>query len=194
MASLCRRFVGSALGAALAAFVTGAAPAAASTGAGVAANPVSLAGLAVAGRSYELPGLYVVNTGTDPATYHVQVERLSSATGRDIPSAWVRFGQNDFPLRPGKSAIVPIEVTIPSGAPAGSYGSDLVASASAGDAGGTTLGAAAATGLSFTVGAGGGFRWPKSSWPYLGLLGIGLLGTAVFAQRRLGLHLRLERR
>ena len=61
------------------------AAAAASIGVGIQVGPVRLAGIAHAGQTYDLPPVYVVNTGTEPETVRLDVQRLSKGTGRDVP-------------------------------------------------------------------------------------------------------------
>lgn len=125
---------------------------AAGAGAGVEASPVVLPVPANPGQSYALPGLYVVNTGDESSRYVARVERLASARGLDVPSAWISFGRNDVLLAPGQWTILPLSLTVPSAAAVGHYASDLIV-ATAGDTaqGGTIVGAAAATGLEFSV-------------------------------------------
>src|SRR5215469_11088084 len=64
-----------------------AAPAAAyaSVGVGVQAGPVQLVGAAHPGGTYTLPPVYVVNTGTDPESLAIRIERISPGTGRTVP-------------------------------------------------------------------------------------------------------------
>jgi hypothetical protein len=83
------------------------------------------------------------------------VQRLTSAKGLDIPAAWVHFDLNDVVLASGRGVALPMSLTIPAGARPGRYGSDLVVAAVGnGRVGTTALGAAAATGLEFTVATG----------------------------------------
>ena len=165
----------------------------ASLGTGVGASPIALAHIAMPGHAYRLPGLYVVNTGTQRSRYHVRVQRLSAGEERTLPGGWVTLERNDFVLAPGRAAVVPFTIRIPDNASAGAYLSDLIASTSSPRrAGGTTLGAAAATKLGLDVGnAPGSIPW--------GTIGLVLAAAVVFVTggygiRRSGLHVRLERR
>jgi hypothetical protein len=166
--------------------------AAASLGTGVGASPIMLAQAAIPGHAYKLPGLYVLNTGTVRSRYHVRVQRLSPGNARTLPATWVTLQQNDFVLRPHHSATVPFTITIPKNAASGKYLSDLVAStSSARRAGGTALGAAAATKIGLSVGATPG----SIPWGTIGLLLLGAIALtgATYGLRRSGLHVRLER-
>jgi hypothetical protein len=151
-----------------------------------------LAHQALPGHAYSLPGLYVLNTGTQLSRYHIRVERLSPGAARTLPAAWVAISQNDFVLRPKHSATVPFTITIPNDAVSGAYLSDLVAStASARRAGGTALGAAAATKIGLSVGQAPG----TIPWGTIGLVVLGallLLGVG-YGVRRSGLRVKLER-
>ena len=129
------------------------AAAAASIGVGIQVGPVRLAGIAHAGQTYDLPPVYVVNTGTEPETVRLEVQRLSRGTGRDVPKSWFKPGQTDVHLDPKQSATIPVQLVVPADATLGPYFSDVVAHGSASiEAGQATLGVAAATKLQFTVG------------------------------------------
>jgi hypothetical protein len=163
-----------------------------SVGTGVGASPILLAQRALPGHAYKLPGLYVLNTGTVASRYHVRLERLSSGHQKTLPAAWVRFARNDFLLRPHHSATIAFTIHLPGNAPAGPYLSDLVASTtSARHPGATAVGAAAATNLGLTVGQAPG----TIPWRTIGLALAALIATsaAVYAVRRSGVRLRLER-
>jgi len=171
--------------------------ASADIGTGVGANPIQLPNPVDAGHVYTMPQLYVVNTGTQAATYSVKVQALAQTGGQTVPAAWIEFGKNDFQLQPKESTVVPIKLDLPNGAPSGSYSSDLlVGTVTPGQqAGGATVGAAAAAKLSFSVAKPGPhIPWPWPWWAYLAA-GAALLGSGgALAIRRLGLRLQLERR
>ena len=170
------------------------APAWASVGVGVGAVPLRLAAPARPGGHYRLPSLYVVNTGTQTSDYLVRVQPLGHPPGRAVPAAWVHLGRTRLRLRPRHHALIPVTLAVPTGAAAGAYRTDLIASTAMTRLGhGAALGAAAADRLSFTVDSPGrGLTWP----PWLGYLLLALAGAGVFvfAARRLGLRIQIERR
>jgi hypothetical protein len=172
------------------------AAAAASIGVGIQVGPVRLAGIAHAGQTYELPPVYVVNTGTEPETVRLEVQRLSKGTGRDVPKSWFKPGQTDVHLDPKQSATIPVQLVVPAGATPGPYFSDVVAHGSASiEAGQATLGVAAATKLKFTVGKAvpAGF-WSRLPSPLAWAGGIIVLaGGGLWLARRSGWRLRVER-
>jgi hypothetical protein len=172
------------------------AAAAASIGVGIQVGPVRLAGIAHAGQTYDLPPVYVVNTGTEPETVRLDVQRLSKGTGRDVPKAWFKPGQTDVHLDARQSATIPVQLVVPADAKLGPYFSDVVAHGSASiEAGQATLGVAAATKLQFTVGKAvpAGF-WSRLPSPlaWAGVV-IVLAGGGILLARRSGFRLRLER-
>lgn len=158
-----KRLCGAAMLASAAAVLGAPAAASAGTGAGVSADPIVLPKPAHAGGHYHLPGLYVVNTGDETSAYHVRLQRLASATGIEVPAAWVHIREGDFQLGPGKTFVVPIDLDVPKTAAAGHYGSDLIAATVLpGAESSLSFGAAAATGLEFTVSdarSGGKWLW-----------------------------------
>jgi hypothetical protein len=172
------------------------AAAAASIGVGIQVGPVRLAGIAHAGQTYDLPPVYVVNTGTEPETVRLEVQRLSKGTGRDVPKSWFKPGQTDVHLDPKQSATIPVQLVVPAGARPGPYFSDVVAHGSASiEAGQATLGVAAATKLQFTVGKAvpAGF-WSRLPSPLAWAGGIIVLaGGGLWLARRSGWRLRVER-
>jgi hypothetical protein len=172
-------------------------PAAGDTGAGVGANPIVLSDAARAGAAYQLPSLYVLNTGTVPSHYRLKVEQFAPHHGRAVPPSWISFGRNGFMLTPKESTSVKLTLNVPADAAAGRYSSDLVAGTEAGSGTrGAVAGAQAATRLVFTVGIGGrrGSQSPWPWWVYL-LIACGLaLMMLIALQRHYGFRLRLERR
>jgi hypothetical protein len=172
-------------------------PASASIGVGVQADPVSLGGVAHPGASYALPSLYVVNTGTQAESMSVRVERLSAKPGRAIPASWIHITALSGQLPPRQSARISLELVTPPDAKAGSYQSDIVVTGStAPAAAGIHLGAAAATGLTFTITpgppAGSWLSLPAWRWWVIG--GLLLLAAAILGWRRSGLRIRVERK
>lgn len=171
----------------------------ATVGAGVGASPLTLAHAASRGHAYPLGPLYLLNTGTTPARYHLRVERLPSANGRDVPASWVRFHGNDIRLDPNEHAWVKLTVAIPKDAVAGGYATDAVAQAHPVTAPSypVTVGAAAATSISFSVAGGSGIAarigWPWPAWLDALLLAGVVLLAALVLRRALGLRLVMDR-
>ncbi len=179
------------------AFVWGTQGADASLGTGVGATPIKLAQTAVPGHTYDLPPLFVINTGTEPSYYAVRVERMSEGPGRPVPQSWVRFGRNRFLLAPQESTPVPMTLTIPADAAPGDYLSNLVAgTVPGGDTAGVALGAAAATRLEFSVGQAVGLHipWPWPLWVYILVAAAFLFTAGVLLMRLLGVRVQVERR
>ena len=170
------------------------APAGASIGVGVGAAPLRLAAPASPGGSYQLPSLYVVNTGSQASDYLVRVQLLGHPPGRDVPAAWVHLGLTRLQLGAHDHALIPVTLAVPKDAPGGAYRTDLIASTVMTRPGrGAGLGAAAADLLSFTVDAPGhGLLWPP--WLTYLLLALAAAGLLTIATRRLGLHIQIERR
>lgn len=187
---------GLAMAAGLTALFGLAAPAGASIGVGIQANPVSLSGVAHPGRTYTLPDLYIVNTGTQPESMTVQVQRLSAGAGQTVPASWIRITGLTGQLKPQQSARIPLELVTPGGAQAGQYRSDIVVRGSTEPvASGVNLGAAAATKLEFTITPGPAsaswLSFPVWKWWVIGVLV--LLAAGIFGWRRSGFRIRVER-
>jgi hypothetical protein len=173
----------------------------AAVGTGIGASPIALAGDARPGHTYRLPSVYVVNTGDQPATYLLKVQRLVPGPGRSVPAGWVLIARDSLALRPAESATVALVLRVPAGAAVGAYESDIVAAAFAvGVAGGTSIGAAAATRLSFTVSVDSGRPEPfdprRALPPWLltssAVAGFVALGGLTWS--RLGLRIEVRRR
>lgn len=167
----------------------------ASVGVGVQAGPVRLAGVVHPGGQYALPPVYVVNTGTEPESVTIRIERISPGTGRTVPASWVHVS-GPVRLSHAEAAHIPLTLTVPRTAVPGRYFSDVVARGSAAlVAGGANLGVAAATNLEFTVAPGavsaGWFSAPGWLLPFVVIVIV--LGAAVVAIRRSGLRIRIER-
>jgi hypothetical protein len=171
----------------------------AAVGTGISANAIVLAGEARPGQSYRLPSVYVVNTGDQPATYFLKVQRMVPGQGRSVPAGWVGIGRSALALQPAESATVALVLRVPASAALGAYESDVVAGAfAAGGAGGASIGAAAATRLAFTVGSGGSEPPPLGRALPPWLLTSSAAAAAVtlggLAWRRLGLRIEVRRR
>jgi hypothetical protein len=168
----------------------------ASVGVGVQAGPVSLGNVAHPGNSYALPPVYVVNTGTQPESVSVRIERLSHGSGRAVPAAWIQPGPS-VQLAPHQSARIPLELIVPAGARSGAYLSDVVAAGSVTiSAGQANLGVAAATKLEFRVGPGAAQGlWPAvPAWLVWAAGGLLLVAISAFGLRRAGIQIRVERK
>lgn len=102
------------------------------------------------GGAYVLPVLGVINTGDEAGEYEVVVTHLEGQ--RQFPAApdWFTLQPQRFFLDPGKVQNVSIRLTIPTGADPGDYFGYIEAHI-LGSQEGATIGAAAATELSFTV-------------------------------------------
>jgi len=163
----------------------------ADVGAGVGAAPIELTEPARRGRTYPLPALFVVNTGTEPGRYALQVKQLTpKGIDKEVPPDWLTFAQNGFSLPPKKGMSVALTLRVPNNAKGGSYRSDLIARTVASRPGGTAFGASAATELTFQVDAApeGRHSRPWSRWGLPALAAAALIVvaalTAVQARRR----------
>ncbi len=168
----------------------------ASVGVGVQAGPVRLIGAAHPGGQYALPPVYVVNTGTQPESVAIAIDRISPGSGRTVPPSWIDVSSAPVRLAHAQSARIPLSLTVPAGAAPGRYFSDVVAkgtaSLSAGDA---NLGVAAATDLEFTVMPGTvaarSVTVPGWLLPYVAVVIVAAAAAVVI--RRTGLRVRIER-
>lgn len=173
-----------------------AAPAAeASIGVGVQANPVKLAGVAHPGGSYNLPSLFVVNTGTQPESVSVQVKRLAGDTGQPFPASWIQVGAIAGTLQPRQQALVALRLVPPAGAKPGGYRDDLVVTGTAGvTSGGVRFGAGATTPLEFSItpgpAPGGWLGLPI--WKWWLILVLVVVAAVTIVVRRTGLRVRIE--
>lgn len=96
--------------------------------------------------------LYIVNTGSVRTRYVPRVRRIPPFTSaRRVPPSWVRFGRRSVTLDPGKSTLVAIRLRVPIHARLGRYASDVLVTSAGGRNDGLTIGAGAATALTFTV-------------------------------------------
>lgn len=168
----------------------------ASVGVGVQAGPVQLAGAAHPGGTYSLPPVYVVNTGTEPESVAIRIERISRGTGHTVPRAWIQVSGLPALLQHGQSARIPLSLVVPASARPGQYFSDVVVTGSAAlTAGSAHLGVAAATDLEFRVIPGvvssGWFTMP--SWVLLAVAVVVALALAAVLMTRSGISIRVER-
>lgn len=168
----------------------------ASVGVGIQAGPVRLTGAAHPGGSYALPPVYVENTGTQPESVYVRIERLSSGSGRPVPPAWVHAASQGIHLGHGQSVRIPLELVLPAAVKPGQYLSDVVVRGSAALSDGhANFGVAAATKLEFRVvpGAVAAPWFSMPGWVLLGVLAVVLIAAAAIVARRSGLRIRIDR-
>lgn len=186
-------------GSLIAGVIASASGASADIGVGVGGTPIVLAETALHSQSYTLSPLLVVNTGTESARYTVTVQRVSPGEQQSAPAEWFQFGSNGFLLTPQQSMHVPVTLTIPDQAAPGPYLTNLVATAGSPSAagGGATLGAAAATKVTFTVAPSVAVESEvgllRPDWLVIALAaGAGALGVLILG-RLLGIRLQIER-
>ncbi len=166
----------------------------ASIGVGVQAAPVRLTDAALTGQSYSLPPVYVSDTGTQPETIAVRVDRLSTGRGRSVPPSWVRVTEPPVRLSPHTGAQIPLQLAVPAGAKPGRYLSDIVVTAAPGaTAGQVNLGVAAATPLEFTVRQGSPPSPLVPTWTWWFTAGLVALLVVGLGLRRSGIRIRIER-
>jgi hypothetical protein len=168
----------------------------ASVGVGIQAGPVRLAGVAHPGQTVTLPSVSVVNVGTQRESIRVVVQRYPRGGGRTVLPSWVRPGVPSVQLAPHHAIRISLELAVPADAKPGAYRSDIVAVASGQlSANGANLGAGAATLLEFRVAPdpAPGFWWSVFTETLWALLIVILLAAVVFAVRRSGLRVRVER-
>ncbi len=105
--------------------------------------------LAPGGR-YHLPTLSVSNIGDRAERYEVVINYLQEADRDRPPRGWFDISPSVIDLAPGESSAIELDIDLPPGARPGSYVA-LVEAHPAAAPGGTTISAAAATQVSFTV-------------------------------------------
>lgn len=169
----------------------------ASIGIGIQAGPVRLTGNAHPGGGYQLPAVYVVNTGSEDESVVLKIQRISPGHGLTIPSSWIHVSSSPVRLGHNQSARLPLQLNVPANAKPGRYFSDVIAHGSASlNAGRANLGVAAATGLDFTIAPGAASHpWlmiPSWLWPALGGLVVVAAGLLwIFSS---GVRIRIERK
>jgi len=169
----------------------------ASIGIGIQAGPVRLSSAAHPGGNYELPAVYVVNTGSVEESVTLRIERISPGTGLIVAPSWIHISGGTVRLGHNQSARIGLQLSVPANARPGHYFSDVVARGSGYlSAGNANLGVAAATGLDFTIAPGAApHSWlifPAWFWPTLG--GLVVIAAAVLWFFSSGLRIRVERK
>ena len=174
-----------------------------SRGVGVSLGTIRVDDVLAKGGSYKLPSLGVINTGSEPGDYEVVVSYLDGQSGLRPAASWFRFQPQRFFLSASQVQDVAIDLTLPTGAGAGDYFA-LIEAHPVVSGEGVTIGAAAATQVSFNVKPSSWFeaqrlrasRYLDSAQPWpLVVLG-SLLALVVFLGQRqlLRIDLRIQRR
>jgi len=155
---------------------------------------VRLAAVAQPGKSYDLPPVGVINTGTHAEAVSVHVERVSRGAGRPVPPSWVEATGPSVRLLPHHATRIPLKLTVPADAKPGAYLSDIVVVAgTTSSAGMANLGVAAATRLEFRVAPAPAPVAAVPPWAWWCAGGLVLLAIAAGGIRRSGLRIRVER-
>jgi len=170
----------------------------ASVGVGIQAGPVRPSGAVHPGQSLGLPAVSVVNAGSYPESIRLSVRHVAKGSSRAVPPSWIQFGAPVVELAPKHATRISIELVVPGDAKPGAYLSDIVAtgtSASQPPVGHAYLGAAAATLLEFRVSPdpAPGFWSSVFTQTLWALLIVILLAAVVFAVRKSGIRVRVER-
>ena len=155
-------------------------PALAAAGTRIGPSRISMARPAAPGQVYALDSLSVANTGSDPATYNIRVERLKSSDRRLAPSQWLTLGPTTVALAAGQSTLVRMTLRIPADASRGDYLTNVVATTAPtaqSQGTGAVLGAGAAADVEFTVSGAGADTAPW--WP-LALVALLAIGAGLF--------------
>ena len=106
----------------------------------------------VPGGTYKFPSVGVTNTGDETSDYEMTISYHEDQDGQRPPRDWFTFTPATFTLDGAASKPVAISLTLPVNAPPGDYFALLEAHPIVSAQGGTTIGIAAATKASFTVG------------------------------------------
>lgn len=124
----------------------------ASVGVGVGTGRINVAEKLKSGGIYTLPPVTVFNTGTEAATYTMDVTLNEKQSQLKPNPAWLSFSPRQFTLSPGRSQLVTPTLHPPLRTPPGNYFAYLEAHpAETVKQGTATVGVAAATKLSFSV-------------------------------------------
>jgi uncharacterized protein YaiE (UPF0345 family) len=200
-AASARRVLTLALLAAVAALA--ASPGHADRGVGVSTGEMIVATTMSPGGGYHLPGIKVINTGDEPSEYQLSISYLDGQPGRRPDAGWFSFSPARFSLAPGASRDVIVSIVVPSAAEPGDYFALVKAQTVSDQPGATSVGVAAATKLTFSVGSAGWLeaQWlslnrrldDAAPWTYI-IPGALLLAFLANRARRLPFRLRIERR
>ena len=177
-------------------------PGSADRGVGVTVGEMTVQTVLTPGAGYSLPDIGVINTGDEASEYSLTIGYLAEQPQRQPAADWFVFSPERFALEPGASTDVVARLIVPSDAEPGEYFALVKAQTVSRSAGGTSVGVAAATKVSFSVVDSGWFdarvrevnRWLYESEPWIYLLpGVLLLVIVAFKVRRLPFRLRIER-
>lgn len=155
------------------------------------------------GGGYNLPKLGIINTGDEPGEYEVVISYLQGQREMRPASDWFSFQPQRFFLNADEARDVNIRLTLPTGVKPGDYFAFIEAHPVAQEQG-ITIGAAAATKLSFTVKPSGWIEAQRTNFnrivdenePWSYLLPASTLGALLFYMMGRSYRLRspLERR
>jgi hypothetical protein len=146
-----------------------------------------------AGERHILPPIILSNPGTERSSYSLSVGRAGDESGLEPRAGWFRFAPATLRLRPGQAREVRITIVLPVDVQAGPYEA-VIQAVIEGTGNGTSVSAAAATRLEFTVaGAASATGGPTSSVPVLPvvILAVGAAAAAALLGRY---RLRIEAR
>ena len=157
------------------------------------------------GGRYNLPSLQVVNTGSEPSDYGVELASMAEQEELQPPADFIILSPTSFHLEPGANQIVSLSLDIPIRTKPGDYLAYIEAHPVArGAGGGTQIGVAVATKLYFTVKPANVFigvinsianfftRTAPVSYIVLGVIVLGLV--IFFLRRRIRVDIRIARK
>jgi P pilus assembly chaperone PapD len=156
------------------------------------------------GGRYNLTSLQVINTGSEPSQYEVELASVAEQKELQPPAEFIILSPTSFYLEPGASQVISLSLDIPVKAKPGDYLAYIEAHPVATSQGGMTIGVAAANKLYFTVRPANAFVGAANhianfftgnapvSYIVLGAVVAGLL--AFFLRRRLKVDIRVTRR
>lgn len=133
------------------------APALAAKGVGINLGSIAVNETLYPGRRYDLATMVVTNTGTELANYAFTLVFREGQEELQPERSWVVTEPRELSLPPGRQAPVRVVLRLPLNARPGRYFAFLAAHPVEPASGGVSIGVAAATRLSFTVG-------PASPW------------------------------
>lgn len=180
-----------------------AAPAVAKLGVGVNVGRIEVNEPLLSGGIYRIAKVGVINTGTEKATYEVDVSYLEDQKQLRPPKEWFSFKPKRLSLKPKDSEHVEVTVVLPVKAAPGKYFA-LIEAHPVIKKEAVTISIAAASKMSFTVESSSLFwsiinrvsSWLTANAPYTYIgLGILVLAIAVLIFRRFArISLRVERK
>jgi hypothetical protein len=172
-------------------------------GVGISTGEIKVANRLSPGGGYSLPRISVSNIGDEVTDYQLAVTFMEGQTERHPDASWFDFDPQRFTLDPGESRDINVALTVPAGAEPGDYFALLQAKTAPGSTGGTSVGVAAATKLTFSVAASGWLetqwrsinRWLDDTQPWTFIVPVGLILVFLATKaHKLPFRVRLERR